>query len=223
MLSMDAMQDTVAARTSAQAVAYQWLKRHISSLPRSEAAFLSESEIAAAAQTSRTPVREALLRLETEGYVQIIPKRGIYVPAVSDADVEATMEARRMLEDWAVRHIAPFGENLADELDALLAVQTEQAADSVGFIEADRAFHRAIVSYAGNPVVLGFYESLRERQVRMGLTALANSPSRTETVLEEHRAIVEAIRTTDPEVAAAATADHLATTLRLINMLGRAR
>jgi DNA-binding FadR family transcriptional regulator len=91
--------------------------------------------------------------------------------------------------------------------------------DPVGFIEADRAFHRAIVVQAGNPVLTGFYESLRERQLRMGLTALAAEPGRPAVVLDEHAAIVAALRTGDPEAAALALREHLASTLHTRNRL----
>lgn len=202
---------------SAQAVAYDWLKEHICGLPRTESVFLSESEIAAATNTSRTPVREALLRLETEGFVQIIPKRGIFVPAISDTEVTAAMEARQLLEDWCVRQSATVAESLVPELERLLEEQTGLVDDPVGFIAADRAFHRAIVARAGNVVVTGFYESLRERQVRMGLSAVAGAAGRAAVVLEEHAAIVDALRTGEPETASAALHAHLASTLRTLN------
>ncbi|MEV4184092.1 GntR family transcriptional regulator [Streptosporangium canum] len=210
----------VTARTgSAQTVAYEWLKQHISSLPRTDSVFLSESEIAAVTNTSRTPVREALLRLETEGFVQIIPKRGIFVPAISDFEVNAAMEARQLLEDWCVRQSAAVAESLVPELEKLLKEQAGLADDPGRFIAADRAFHRAIVVQAGNPVVAGFYESLRERQVRMGLSALASEEGRQAAVLDEHRAIVEALRTGDPEAASASLRAHLASTLQTLNRL----
>jgi DNA-binding GntR family transcriptional regulator len=218
MLSMSSMQ-AAGRGGSAQSVAYEWLKNHISALPRTESVFLSETEIAAAAKTSRTPVREALLRLETEGFVQIIPKRGIYVPAIRDDEVAAAMEARQLLEDWCIRRSATIADGLVDDLDRLIDEQAGLTEDPVRFIEADRAFHRAIVNRAGNPVIAGFYESLRERQVRMGLSALASSSSRTEMVLAEHRAIVDALRTGDPETAAASLEVHLASTLQTLNRL----
>lgn len=205
-------------RGSAQTVAYEWLKDHISSLPRAEGVFLSESEVAAATNVSRTPVREALLRLETEGFVQIIPKRGIYVPAIGDDEVAAAMEARELLEDWCVRR-AVSRADIADELHRLIDTQTGLTDDPVAFIEADRAFHRAIVRRAGNPVVAGFYESLRERQVRMGIAALAASPERTSVVLAEHRAIADAVHSGDPEAAAESVRAHLASTLSTLHRL----
>jgi DNA-binding GntR family transcriptional regulator len=158
--------------------------------------------------------------LETEGFVQIIPKRGIYVPAISDDDVAAAMEARQLLEDWCIRRAAPLADEVATDLDRLIDEQATLTGDPVRFIEADRAFHRAIVTLAGNPVVLGFYESLRERQVRMGLSALASATSRTKVVLEEHRAIVAALRSGDSDAAAAAMQAHLSSTQQTLSRLG---
>lgn len=167
---------------------------------------------------SRTPVREALLRLETEGFVQIIPKRGIYVPPIGDDEVTAAMEARELLEDWCVRR-AMSRADIADELYRLIDTQTGLADDPVAFIEADRAFHRAILRRAGNPVIAGFYESLRERQVRMGVAAQASSPERTSVVLAEHRAIADAVHSGDPEAAAKSVKAPLSSTLSTLNRL----
>jgi DNA-binding GntR family transcriptional regulator len=83
----------------------------------------------------------------------------------------------------------------------------------VEFIECDREFHRVIVSAGGNPVLADFYETLRDRQLRMGLQAIAESEQRTSNVLLEHRNIIQKLRSGDAEGAAAAMADHLKRTL----------
>lgn len=197
---------------SAQDSTYKWLRQHIATMPRSAGCFITETEVATVLGTSRTPVREALLRLETEGYLQILPKKGAYVPAISDAEAEAVMHARRMVEDWCARRVATNAGGLADELDELLAEQESLVTDPVGFIECDRQFHRAFVRAADNPVVANFYETLRDRQVRMGLQAVAASDDRAQTVLGEHRAIVEALRGGGPAEVADAVASHLQST-----------
>ncbi|QXJ22263.1 GntR family transcriptional regulator [Actinomadura graeca] len=212
------MSRTQGARESAQDVTYRWLKRHIGSLPRHEGTFLTEAEVCEATGTSRTPVREALLRLETEGFLKIMPKKGAFVPPVSDAEIEAVMQARELVEDWSVRRAAPLAEELAPELDALIERQQGLLDDPVEFIECDRAFHRAIVTRAGNPVLAEFYESLRDRQVRMGLRAIASAEDRARVVLSEHTAIVDAIRAADPLRAAEALAAHLGGTLRVLRL-----
>ncbi|PPK63629.1 GntR family transcriptional regulator [Actinokineospora auranticolor] len=206
------------SRASAQDTTYDWLKRHIATLPRDDGTFLTESGVAEAAGTSRTPVREALLRLEAEGFLRILPKKGAFVPPISDAEVRAVMQARELIEDWAVRRAAEAPEGLVEELEALVAEQEALVGDPVGFIDRDRAFHRTIVGAAGNPVLGEFYETLRERQVRMGLRAVTGNAGRFRTVLDEHATIVTALRTGDPEHAAAALAEHLSSTMTALGL-----
>jgi len=217
MLFMSSVRKPTGGGT-AQDVTYRWLKQHISALPRDGGTFLIESEVAQAAGTSRTPVREALLRLETEGFVQIMPKKGAFVPPISDAEVRTVMEARELIEDWSTRRVVPADERFLDELDRLLAEQEGLIDDVVAFIDCDRAFHRAIVRQAGNPVLADFYEALRERQVRMGLRAVAADAGRSRTVLAEHAAIVSALRTGDPDAASEALATHLGSTLTALHL-----
>ena len=202
----------------AQDVVFRWLKQHIATLPRGDGVFLTEAEVARAAGTSRTPVREALLRLEADGFLQIVPKKGAYVPPVTEADIEAVMQARGLVEDWCVRRAARLGEALADELDRLIVRQSEQQNDPVGFIESDRTFHWTIVRAAGNPILADFYESLRDRQLRMGIHAVATSDRRTGEVLAEHASIADGLRAGDSERAAAAVARHLSTTLAALRL-----
>jgi DNA-binding GntR family transcriptional regulator len=198
---------------AAQDAVFRWLKQHIVTLPRADGVFLTEAEVCRATGTSRTPVREALLRLEADGFLQIVPKKGAYVAPITEADVEAVMQARKLVEEWCARQASALGDTLARELDLLIDQQAELTDDPVAFVESDRLFHRAIVDAAGNPVLAGFYESLRDRQLRMGVHAVATSDQRSGDVLGEHRAIVAGIRMAKPEEAAAAMARHLATTL----------
>ncbi|MCV3210917.1 GntR family transcriptional regulator [Mesorhizobium sp. YC-39] len=198
---------------AAQDIVYRWLKQHVLTLPRHEGTFLTEAEVCRETGTSRTPVREALLRLEADGLLQIVPKKGAYVPPITEAEIEAVMQARGLVEEWCARQAAGFGEVLATELDRLVAMQVDLHDDSVAFIECDREFHGTIVRAAGNPMLASFYESLRDRQLRMGVHAITISGGRADSVIAEHAAIVEGIRRGQPEQAAAAVAEHLARTL----------
>ncbi|MGH3742396.1 MAG: GntR family transcriptional regulator, partial [Micromonosporaceae bacterium] len=94
---------------SAQDITYRWLREHIGSIPRTTGGFITEAEVAAASGTSRTPVREALLSLEAEGFLDIVPKKGAYIPPISDAEVEAVMQARLIVEDWCVKQALQIG------------------------------------------------------------------------------------------------------------------
>jgi DNA-binding GntR family transcriptional regulator len=211
----------MSVRESAQDLTYRWLKRHIGELPRADGTFLTEASVAEAAGTSRTPVREALLRLEAEGLLRIVPKKGAFVPPISDSEVRAVMQARQLVEEWCVRMVAPpKPESLLAELQRLLTEQHAALDDPVVFIDIDRAFHRTIVRQAGNPVLAEFYESLRDRQVRMGLRAVANERDRARSVLAEHAGIVSALRDGDPERAASAVVTHLTSTSAALRLEG---
>ncbi len=198
---------------AAQDVVFAWLKKHVVALPRSEGTFLTEAEVCRATGMSRTPVREALLRLEADGFLRILPKKGAYVPPITETEVEAIMQARGLVEDFCVRRAALLADLVAAELERLLKEQERQQKSPLEFIDSDREFHRTIIRAADNAVLAGFYESLRDRQTRMGVHALATSERRVGNVLAEHRAIVEGVRSGDPECAAAAMREHLATTL----------
>ncbi|WP_448627664.1 GntR family transcriptional regulator [Geodermatophilus sp. URMC 64] len=215
---MSGASQSAGPRESAQNVAYRWLKQQVATMPRHEGVFLTEGAAAEATGISRTPVREALLRLQAEGFLQIVPKKGAYVPPISDAEVEAVMQARALVEDWCIRRIAPIAEIVTEELRRLIEQQEQLLGDPIGFIECDRAFHRVIVGSAGNPVLADFYETLRDRQVRMGLQAVTSSPDRARGVLTEHGAIVDALLTGEPEAAGQALAAHLVSTASALRL-----
>ena len=197
---------------AAQDVVYAWLKRHVLTLPRHETTFLTEAQVCRETGVSRTPVREAFLRLEADGLLKILPKKGAYIAPITEAEVDSIMQARRLVEEWCTEQASRFGGALADELDRLIARQEQVRNDRIAFIESDRDFHRAIVKAAGNPVLAAFYESLRDRQVRMGVHAISVG-SRVDEVLAEHRAIAQAIRASDAKQAVTAVGEHLARTL----------
>jgi DNA-binding GntR family transcriptional regulator len=206
---------------AAQDLVYRLLKKRVLTLPAQQGAFLTEAEVCRVTGTSRTPVREALLRLESEGLLQILPKKGAFVPPLAEAEVVAVMQARGLVEEWCARDAARSNDGAAEELHRRLREQEALRSDPIAFIECDREFHRTLVLAAGNPFVADFYESLRDRQVRMGLHVVVNSAARMEVVLAEHGAIVDAIRSGDPEGAAAAVATHLAKSLAALRSPGK--
>jgi DNA-binding GntR family transcriptional regulator len=200
------------AQLTAPETAYRWLRDAISALPWDEEAFLSENAVAEASGTSRTPVREALLRLEASGLIRRVPHKGAYVPALSARDIETMMEARQLIEEWAVRKVTASHRSM-DDLNRLLEQQGETLSDPVAFIECDIRFHKYIIEAADNPVLQDVYDSQRFKQLRMGVKAVVDSEGRSDHVLREHRSIVEAIQTGNPDVAVAAVRDHLFSTL----------
>ncbi|SIC55634.1 GntR family transcriptional regulator [Mycobacteroides abscessus subsp. abscessus] len=149
---------------SASEEAYRSVKESIlnGDIPGGE--LLSEGEISARMGCSRTPVREAFLRLETEGWLRLYPKRGALVVPITPEERRHVVDARRVIEGAAAARIAERGapQSLLSDLSALIEVQLGRAAqgDAAGFAAADVDFHRAIVAKLGNPLLENFYDSL---------------------------------------------------------------
>lgn len=205
-------------RMTAADRAYAHTKERILDGAYEEGQLIGEGEVSDAVGVSRTPVREAFLRLEAEGMLRLFPKRGALVVPISAADVEDVMETRLLIERFAVRRAIELELDLDDRLMAAIAAQEEHAAakDVVAFVDADREFHRIFVAATGNAIVLQMHDSLRDQQNRMGLAALSRSDDRIARILKEHRAIVKAVTKGEPVAAEALIEAHLEETHRLL-------
>ncbi len=179
---------------------------------------ITEGNVAAATGVSRTPVREAFSRLASEGLLKVYPKRGALVVPVSPAEVESVMEARLLVEQFAVEKVIAFETELGTAPDDAIAKQEQFAAntDLRRFVEADHEFHRVFVAAAANTILLQLHDSMRDRQNRMGLVALLRDDSRTPQALEEHRMLVQAVAARDADAARKIVKMHLGATLALL-------
>jgi DNA-binding GntR family transcriptional regulator len=179
----------------------------------------SEGDIATRLDMSRTPVREAFLRLQAEGLLQLIPKRGVVVVPVPPGEAEDVLDAREAIESAAVRRLLRRPELVPAalaEMRAALRVQRLYAdtGDVSAFAEADEAFHRTIVTAGRNELMLGFYATLADRQRRMSIRALGPAPRQLPVVLREHEALIAIIDAGDDLAFASALRDHLSGTHR---------
>lgn len=197
--------------TTATSRAYDHVKQAILDRAYPGGALLSEGEIANEVGVSRTPVREALLRLEAEGLVRLYPKRGALVLPVSPQEITDVLETRELVETFTAGR-AEFGPALAEELGRLLTAMTEHAetGDAKEFAHADRCFHRTIVAAAGNEILTQLYDALRDRQLRMARLT-AGDPVRTADAIREHTEILAAVRSGDRRRVRAAIHRHLQT------------
>jgi len=206
---------------STSATAYAFAKQAIldGRFPGGE--LISEGDVARELGLSRTPVREAFLRLEAEGLLRLYPKRGALVVPVSPAEVAHVMETRLLVESFAIERAARTRPALGTTLAEVVEAQEAHIAsgDPAAFVDADREFHRLLVEAAGNPILLQLYDSLRDRQARMGLAALARSEERLRTIVDEHRAIASAVAAGRSDDAVQALTEHLEEQLRLLREL----
>jgi DNA-binding GntR family transcriptional regulator len=156
---------------------------------------LTEGELATAVGVSRTPVREALLRLEESGLVKLYPKKGALVLPVLPQEIEDVLEARELIETHAAAKVWPrrkqLIETLTQRVDEMRAHRKQNNAKS--FLEADRAFHEAIVDAAGNQILAKLYNSLRDRQVRMGVPGIEVQPARMDKSIAAHQEMIAAL------------------------------
>jgi DNA-binding GntR family transcriptional regulator len=172
---------------------------------------LTEGELAEAVGVSRTPVREALLRLEVEGLLKLYPKKGALVLPVSAQEITDVVETRQLVEGHAVRKAVPAPAALLERLEELLEQQKRQAAtgDYAAAAVTDRCFHAEIVRSGGNAILSRLYDQLRDRQLRMGVAVMHSHPDRIAKTLAEHEAILRALREGDAEAAVAIVHGHV--------------
>jgi DNA-binding GntR family transcriptional regulator len=202
--------DTVTPPSAATRV-YQHLKGAILERIHADGALLSEAEIAATVGVSRTPVREALLRLESEGLVALYPKRGVLVRPVSAQEIDDVIDARRLVEVHAAGRAwhrrAKLAEELAPLLDRMREAQHES--DVVALMTADRCFHATVVDAGGNHLLAELYQRLRDRQMRIGIAAMRVEPERMDRAVADHAELLDTLRGDDLERWTALVEQHI--------------
>lgn len=171
---------------------------------------LYETALARRLQMSRTPVREALQRLQNEGLAEARTD-GLYVRALTVQDVHELERVNRVLQGLAAE-LATAAGNPGDleQLEAIMGRMEAStiAGDQAGWVAADRALHRHLRQMSGNQWLTRLLLQLEPLVGRVHYISFRR-PGRMERSTHEHRAIVEAIRSGDPEVARQAMHEHL--------------
>ena len=198
------------------------LRADIVGLRRRPGEPISEKAIAAAYGVSRTPVREALLRLAEERLVEIFPQSGTFVARIPLAAIEEVLVVRKALEESMARMAAERGdENRYAAIAATIDRQREAAAsgDRDRFHEQDEAFHAAVAEAAGYPGVWTLVQTVKTQVDRYRRLTLP-VPGRMTAVIAEHENVLAAIRTRDPDKAAGAMAEHLTALMTFADAAG---
>lgn len=172
---------------------------------------LMEMQLADEMGVSRTPVREAIRKLELEGLVIMIPRRGAYVADLSIKDVAETFEIRSALEalaaSLAAERITP---EEAEEMERILvrigaAIEED---DIQQLVALDEEYHNLLYKASRNDRLMQILNNLREQIQRFRVTTLA-VPGRVRGVLQEHRNIAEAISERNAELAHQLALEHI--------------
>lgn len=195
------------------------LRAAIISLELAPGSALDRAELAQGFGISQTPVRDALMRLSEEGLVVV---RAQAATQVSRIDVPAAREAhvlRRAIEIEIARQLAQAHEPaVIDELRRQLAMQAELAArqDFIGFIAADKAFHRLMYEAAGLPRLWAVVTRMSGHVDRLRLLHIPTD-GKIEQILDAHLGILEAIASGDADAAQQAVREHLSGTLASVD------
>ena len=191
------------------------LRERIIGMQLPPGAALSEKEITEAYGVSRTPVREALLRLSEERLVDIFPQYGTFVSRIRVDALKDAMVIRSALERVTVREAAERA-NIRDVADLKRMLDRQRASDKANdvteFHASDEDFHEAIAAIARHP---NLWRVVRQEKAQVDRCRMLTLPmsGRRKHVIDQHIAIVEAIASGDPDGAERAMNAHLADVL----------
>jgi len=212
MSSLSPLDDT----PSLDKLAYQKIKQAILSFQFLPNQNLVEGELAAQLGISKTPVRDALLRLEREGLVSRLPYKGTFVSDINKQDMVNIFEIRIVLEGLAMRLAADhltekdfrhLDRLINDHADALSEKDYEHASALNGL------FHSGIVQKCGNDHLVQMLTNLDDHLKRYRLLSVTQG-IRVDKSVPEHRQILDALRAGDANKAEAAMKEHLTSAMR---------
>jgi DNA-binding GntR family transcriptional regulator len=215
--------DALARRGPIAGQLYHHIRRAILSLQFEPGEALSEKDLSGQFGVSRTPVREALIKLSEEGLVDVLPQRGSFVAPIRVAEVAEAQFIREALETAVIRRVAAHtSAALVAELARILERQhaaVERHEFDV-FLTLDEAFHRSFCDFCDLPRAWKVLQNVRGQLDRVRYLSLPE-PGHLEMLLRQHEAIAEGIRLRSPDLAAAQLKLHLQEVFGSVDLLMR--
>lgn len=208
--------------TNRQAV-HANLRQRIITLQILPGSSLSENELAAELNVSRTPVREVLILLADEGLVEVFPQIGTFVSLVDPQRVRDAQFLREAVEVTALRDV-PSTPDLAvlEDLAANIAAQQIDGIDTDTFFRLDEEFHQLLLALSGHrgvwPSVVSAKAHL-DRARRLGLHLVRPAS----TMVAQHATILNSVQSGDHQAAAGHMRTHLRTVLEDVDLIERER
>lgn len=181
---------------------------------------VSENELARRFGTSRTPVREALFRLVDEGLIEVWPQRGTFITGISLQAVRRARFVREAMEVAILHRAAERGlsESGLNALDKAIGDQEAAQSDPEKFTLADDAFHRAFADAIDVGNIWAILEREKAQFDRLRFLSLPNVTP-VSTLIEQHKAMIMAVRATDVAAAEHAARVHLSEVLKVADAL----
>jgi DNA-binding GntR family transcriptional regulator len=200
---------TLAERT------YVQLREDIITIRLAPGTLLRETELMRRLDVGRTPVREALQRLQRDGFVIVIARRGTFVSKIDISDLTAIYEARAKIESWATRLATerlrePERREARELIEALKAITAPLELDAL--LELDRRIHRFVYRSAKNPYLFDTLDHYHNLSLRILYVAMRRWPALMpglDKVLHEQTLMLEAVCRGDAEAAERIALHHV--------------
>ena len=200
---------------------HEILRNRILSVELVPGSILSRASLQLEFGVSQTPVRDALMRLQEEGMVDVYPQYATVVARIDIAHARQAQFLRLSIELEAIRRLTEESPSeTADVLQAILLRQETVASPQTYdvFDELDRAFHRTLYERAG---ILALWSTVRRQSVHLDRLRRLNlpMPGKMQNVVDDHRNIVDSVRRGNRQSAAEALRKHLSGTLSIIDLI----
>lgn len=190
--------------------AYNIIKDKIINCEYAPSALLNEEMLKEDVQASRTPIRDALGRLEQEGLVTILPKKGIMVAPLTIREINMVHEARTLIEPFSILH---YGNKISDEIYQnyfrIFQRDTTNVSDLNEYYETDKQFHQMFIDATGNDYLISTYERIAQQNTRLRIYSGRKSRNRLLASQQEHLKIVEYCLKQDWTLASKTMEEHL--------------
>ena len=196
-------------------IVYEQLLNAIVTGKLAEGERLLEANLAKLVGVSRQPIREALHMLVTDGFVELIPYRGVVISTITPQEARDMLELKGMVEGYAAwKGAQMFGPEIIAELERLIGqMETHiRKAESREIIQDNYSFHMGIISGTENDKMIKYYRGLFNSHQRYYAIGLVERPS-WQTSVNEHRLILDKIRSGDAMEAFTCARQHASTAI----------
>ena len=166
---------------------------------------LMEIQLAKKLGVSRTPIREAIRKLELEGLVTMVPRKGAEVAGITEKNLRDVLEVRRALEELAIELAC---ERIHEDMVTELVKDATAGSDAIKIARMDEKFHDIIFQATENDKLVQMLNNLREQMYRYRLEYIKDEKTR-QTLLAEHEEIINAIQSRQVSQAKSAIRSHI--------------
>ena len=187
--------------------AYNIIKKKIITCEYPPNFLLNEEKLKDEIGASRTPIRDALSRLEQENLVRILPKKGIMVASLSIREINAIYEARMLVEPYAIEHYANKVEK--ERLEYFRKIFRDGKEIQERIYDVDDKLHIEFINAMDNEYFQAMYERIYYQNCRLRILSGVKSEKRIEETLQEHLKIINACLEEQWQDAAEAMREHL--------------